>query len=265
MNPLHFKSVLVTIILTLSVLTTQAQTAVDFTANDCAGNSHNLFSELNSGKVIVIAWVMPCDGCTLATQIAYGVVQNYAISNPGQVLMYVVDDYGDGDCFTMNHWVNDNNVPNVTAFCDSTIRMTDYGGVGMPKIIVLGGGYNHGLYFNENNTAAEDSAGIQAAVDSALAGVTAVHNIAVSSPVVSVFPNPATNNVVITLSPSSSQNVLIDVYNELGQKVMLVFSGELSPGEHQIQFSVEGLAQGNYWMRITEGEKSHDERLTITR
>lgn len=259
------KSILLTIALVLSVLTTQAQTAVDFTATDCAGNSHNLFSELNSGKVIVIAWVMPCYGCTTASQIAYGIVQSYATSNPGQVLMYVVDDYGDGDCFTMNHWVNDNNIPNVTPFCDSLIRMTDYGGVGMPKIVVLGGGYSHGLYFNENNTDAEDSLGIQSAVDSALADVTVVRDIANNSSSVSVFPNPATDNAVITLNPAASQHVIIDVYNGLGQKVIPVFNGELSPGEHRIQFSVEGLAAGNYWVRITEGEISHDEKLTITR
>ena len=36
-----------------------SQTATDFTCNDCAGSSHNLFSELDGGKVVVLVWVMP--------------------------------------------------------------------------------------------------------------------------------------------------------------------------------------------------------------
>ena len=39
---------------------TFAQTATDFTANDCAGTSHHLFAELDAGKIIVAAFVMPC-------------------------------------------------------------------------------------------------------------------------------------------------------------------------------------------------------------
>ena len=38
-------------------------TATDFTANDCGGTSHTLFTELNAGNVIVITWVMPCSSC----------------------------------------------------------------------------------------------------------------------------------------------------------------------------------------------------------
>jgi len=44
----------------LFVLTTFSQTiATDFLAEDCDGNMVHLFSELDEGKVVVIAWVMP--------------------------------------------------------------------------------------------------------------------------------------------------------------------------------------------------------------
>ncbi len=33
--------------------------ATDFSVDDCNGNFVNLFSELDEGKVVVIAWVMP--------------------------------------------------------------------------------------------------------------------------------------------------------------------------------------------------------------
>lgn len=52
-----------TILLSLSILfaiaTFSQTTATDFTAEDCDGNVVSLFSELDEGKVVVIAWVMP--------------------------------------------------------------------------------------------------------------------------------------------------------------------------------------------------------------
>lgn len=33
--------------------------ATDFSVDDCSGNFVNLFTELDAGKVVVIAWVMP--------------------------------------------------------------------------------------------------------------------------------------------------------------------------------------------------------------
>ena len=69
-----------------------AQTATDFTTDDCNGVSHNLFDSLDVGNVIVVAWVMPCGGCITYAQYAYNAVQNWAVTHPGQVDFYLVDD-----------------------------------------------------------------------------------------------------------------------------------------------------------------------------
>jgi len=56
------KQILTFTFLILNTFGLIAQTnATDFTANDCDGVSHHLFSELDNGKVVVIAWVMPCN------------------------------------------------------------------------------------------------------------------------------------------------------------------------------------------------------------
>lgn len=259
------KTKLLTLALALGSLTMSAQNAVDFTADDCAGNSHNLFSELNSGKVIVISWVMPCAGCIPASQTAYGVVQSYAVSNPGQVLMYVVDDYGNTACNTLNNWVNTNSMPNVTTFSNAAIDMTAYGGVGMPKIIVIGGGYGHELYFNENNIPADDSVGIANAIDSALVDATGITNPANTSSSISLFPNPSTNASVLTITSAQPSKATVEVYNTLGEKVLSVFDGTLQQGENRLNINTEGLAAGSYFVRISEGEMIREERLTVAK
>ena len=75
--------------------------ATDFTALDCDGVSHHLFSELDSGKVIVIAWVMPCGPCGSIALDAYTASLGYAISNPGRVEFYLVDDFANTDCASL--------------------------------------------------------------------------------------------------------------------------------------------------------------------
>ena len=71
------------ILLILSFLSGGAQNnATDFTALDCDGVSHHLFSELDSGKVIVIAWVMPCGPCGSIALDAYTASLGYANTNP---------------------------------------------------------------------------------------------------------------------------------------------------------------------------------------
>lgn len=259
------KTTILTLATVILAIAMPAQNAADFTANDCAGNNHNLFSELNSGKVIVIAWVMPCAGCLAPSQTAYEIVQSYATSNPGQVLMYVVDDYGNSSCNTINNWVNNNGMPGVTTFSDASITMSAYGGVGMPKIIVVGGGYSHGLYFNANNSAANDSAGIQAAIDSALVDVTTVPQLNDNISTIALSPNPASHQTLIGLTAKQSATVTIDLYNALGEKVECIYTGLLQPGENQFGLSIENLAEGIYWIRITDGEFSSEKMLSVTR
>ena len=79
-------------------------TATDFTTNDCAGVSHTLFSELDAGKIIVAAFVMPCGSCSAPSLAAYNAVQSYAISNPNTVYFYLVDDAANTTCASLTSW-----------------------------------------------------------------------------------------------------------------------------------------------------------------
>jgi hypothetical protein len=246
-------------------LTIGAQTtATNFSCNDCAGNNHDLFAELNAGKVIVISWVMPCSACTPPTQTAFGVVQSYAVSNPGQVLLYIADDYANTTCATLNNWAMGNSLGGATTFSDPAVSMSPYGTPGMPKIIVVGGGYNHTVYFNENNSAANDASAIQAAVDSALADITGMQT---PEGLISVnlFPNPANGSASLTIHATHATGATVKVLNVAGQEVMNAYAGTLAPGANRITFSTEELAEGAYFVQVTDGEKSSVVKMIISR
>ena len=85
------------ILLSLSLLLTSSIAIfgqTDFNATDCAGAPHQLFSELDGGKVIVLVWVMPCSSCIPGAKAAYNASASFASSNPGRVFYYLIDVTG---------------------------------------------------------------------------------------------------------------------------------------------------------------------------
>ena len=105
------KKILSTLSMALMLCSTisNAQTAADFTALDCNGVSHNLYTDLGAGKVIVVTWVMPCGSCIGGAASAYNAVQSFATSNPGKVFNYLVDDAG-SSCSSLASWAMANGI-----------------------------------------------------------------------------------------------------------------------------------------------------------
>lgn len=137
--------------------------AVNFRSIDCDGVEHDLFTELDNNTIVVIAWVMPCSSCITDPLATFNIVNDYGVTHPGRVVFYLVDDYGDDNCANLGGWANFYGLGNATKFSDDTIKMSDYGDVGMPKIIVLGGA-NHQVYFDKHRS----HDGVKDAIDKAL-------------------------------------------------------------------------------------------------
>lgn len=246
----------------LATASVYSQSAVNFTCADCAGNNHDLFTELDAGKVVVISWVMPCGNCIGPTLTASNVVASYAGSNPGQVVLYVVDDYANTNCTATNGWCSSNGISPTATFSNATIDMLDYNTTpGMPKIVVLGGGTSHSIFFNEVNSAAGNANAMQAAIDSALfVGMnetqTAISNTA-------LYPNPTTNESVLTISLNEQSDVQVNIVNELGQNVASVYSGTMQPGENTVRVSVAELTNGFYFIEISTAEETRVLRFEV--
>ena len=102
-----------TMVLSVATVLASAQTATNFNCNDCSNVPHELFAELDAGKVIVL------------------------VANTS--------------CTSLNSWKNSTGLTNAVTFSDAAINMGDYGSAGMPKIVVLGGG-GHTVFYNVNNT-----------------------------------------------------------------------------------------------------------------
>jgi hypothetical protein len=244
---------LITAIMVLALTTFgHAQTAVDFTANDCSGTTYNLFTELNSGKVIVLCWVMPCATCVGPALTTYNVVNSYGLSNPNTVYMYLCDDVGNTACSVLNNWGNNNGIYDVPRFSNSVINMMDYGSTGMPKIVVLGGA-SHTVFYNVNNTV--NSNDLQNAINAALTA-TGINSLSTDLKSLNVYPNPARGNAELKADLTQPGNAFIQLYNLSGKVVQNIFKGELTAGEQRISIDLQGLNAGMYLVKFTLNGKS---------
>ena len=79
---------------------------------------------------------------------------------------------------------------------------------------------------------------------------------------VSIFPNPASNNATVAFNLSSSNEVVIEVINTLGQKV-IVQSLRMNAGENTVKLPVETLTNGLYHVNIKIANEMITEKLNI--
>lgn len=230
-------------------------TAADFTATDCQGNSHNLFSELNSGKVVVIDWVMPCGSCVSPSQAAYDAVLGYASSNPGKVVFYLAGDGSDDDCDLLNTWGDDNGLTNSARFSTLSGSLSYYG-YEMPKIVVLGGGFNHTVYHNSSG----------GAIQTALSQAVAASGIEEGQPFVTgvnLFPNSVKSEAKLNYTLTGNNDVTIEITNIIGQNIKKNYYKNQSPGKHETLLDFESISNGIYFLRLGAGDKKHIVRFTV--
>lgn len=242
-----------------ATLASHAQTATDFTCSDCAGNTHNLFTELDAGHVVVIAWVMPCGACIGPALTTYNVVQSYQTTHPDGVRMYLCDDYANTNCNAINSWKNAQGLTNTTTFSNANISMADYGGPGMPKVVVLGGP-GHTVFYNANNMV--NAAALQNGIDAALAAV-GVEEASMNGPLLQVAPVPADHETKVSFALDRSEPVVLDLYNLAGTEALTIQAGTRSPGTHQLIVPVTQLPAGAYVLRLTVGTERAYQQVVV--
>ncbi len=188
----------------MTVGLTAQTTGLDFTANDCDGMSHTLFADLEAGNAVVIDLVMMgCPSCIPATlAIANDVIPNTA--DPSRVKFYSIGYTNSVTCAQMLSWRSGMGLSH-PVFAGMSAQTTHYGGMGMPTVVVLGGGTAHTVHYNELGHSASDNPDIIAAVNEALASTNSVAEGEYTS--VGVSPNPTSD--VLTISGTTWTNARV--------------------------------------------------------
>ena len=79
------------------------------------------------------------------------------------------------------------------------------------------------------------------------------------------YPNPFNPTTVIRYEIPAETYVLLEVYNMLGQRVVVLVDGQQQAGYYTAQFQAESLPSGLYMYRITAGKYTAVKKLMLVR
>jgi hypothetical protein len=238
-----------------------AQTAVNFTCNDCFGASHDLFTELDAGKVIVLCWVEPCGGCADASLISSTLVESFQDDYPDKVYLYLVDDFANTDCESLISWANIFGIHPTTFFSDASISMFDYGEPGMPKVVVVSD-VNHQVFYNANFTV--EALALEEAINNAIIATTTGYRDMIGDYFsVKIFPNPAKETVTVSLNLKALTTIRAEILDQTGRIVYLNMWNGLSEGPNVIELGIPSIEEGIYFLKLTDGSNTSMAKLVI--
>ncbi len=77
------------------------------------------------------------------------------------------------------------------------------------------------------------------------------------------YPNPFNPTTTIEFSLDRAQEVVLKVWNVLGQTVAILIDGQLGPGRHVVRFEGRGLPTGVYFYRLEAGSFVQTKKLLL--
>lgn len=77
------------------------------------------------------------------------------------------------------------------------------------------------------------------------------------------YPNPFNPSTIIKYSVPERSNVIIQVFNIVGEEIEILVNQEKDSGFYEVQFSGVGLASGIYIYRITAGNFFQSKKMLL--
>ena len=249
------KKLLLAVALITSGFMSSAQTvAQDWSKTDCDGNTWQLFPMLDSGKVVVMEFVMPtsCAGCRNAAGYLEDIWGQFNASNPNKVEMFAIAYNNTYTCTQLANWKTTYNIPMMHPVDQGSQMLSYYGSMGMPTIVIVGGA-GHLVFYEKQGFSASDTTNIKNAIAQALA-TSGIADTEAGS-IFNVFPNPATDMITVELSKGA--NGTINVFNVLGKQVLSVQAGK----EKTKDISLASLTAGIYYVQYSTAKETYTRRI----
>ncbi len=79
------------------------------------------------------------------------------------------------------------------------------------------------------------------------------------------YPNPFNPVTVIRFQIPKDGDVTLEVYDMLGQRVVILANGRMSAGEHEVTWDATGMASGLYLYRLTTSDENLTRRMMLVK
>lgn len=260
------KSILMAIALMFVITISKAQSPIQFTGVDCNGNSVDLFADLDAGKAVILHFYMPsCGSCPPPAQKIQTMAKNINAIHPGKVKGYAFPFQNSTTCTYSAGWVASNNLGTLFQPMDSgAVHVANYGGFGMPTIVLLGGsGANRKVLFSTLSFSTSDTTTMRDKILSLINGTLNTNDLPSTVSLLNLFPNPASDNVSINFELNEASNVLIDVTDITGKKIITLADEPMQIGKVSKQFSIATLPKGLYLVRVNAAGTVAHQKLIV--
>ena len=228
-------------------------TAADFQKNDCAGTSHHLYAELDSGYVVLLDFVMfDCSPCVTATNGLKTIHAQFEASHPGKVRFYSMGFLNYMSCPQMNNWKTEFGYTH-TMFSGESNQVEYYGGMGMPTIIVLGGLNAHKVYYNHQGYSTAENTPIINAINLAISeSATTGTSQGLDNDLFQVFPNPFDDALTINLGQVQATHVVL---SDLSGREILWRAVSPAVGNTTLTFPAGHPEAGLFFISLFDGNR----------
>jgi len=256
------KLILLWITMMLITVVSYAQTtAVNFTLNDCNGNSHSLFPVIDSGNVVVLVYEHQCSSCQVGvTRLTKAINDSFSKATNIRV-MYL--DNGGYSCASVKTWITSHNFIQGPAFTYSNDQTSPYGS-GMPVIVVTGS-KSHKVYIIANSVNIPTVLNLKNAIKSAQSDITTrINTDHIPTGSFYIYPNPVINDKVwIKLNNPGNQPISYEISNSAGQ--IIVPSKRIKASHEQEEIPLSGLENGVYFIYLNTTEGRIVRKLMISK
>jgi hypothetical protein len=239
-------------------------TAMQLSGLDCNGNNHDLFADLNAGKAAILFFYMPnCGSCPPPAQKIQKMANNILANHPNTITAYAMPFENTTTCSGVSSWVSTNNLPLFMPYDSGVTQVANYGGFGMPTVVLLGG-TNHRVMFSTLSFSTSDTTIMRDSILAMLGVTSNVINDAQSELTnFSVYPNPSNTTATISFSLNQNSNVTANLLDVTGKLLTEILNENNAIGTINKTFNTATLPNGIYLIKINANGKLTEQKLNV--
>lgn len=256
------KSILMLTLLLMSNSFVKAQyTALDFQGVDCNNNQVHLFNDLDNGKFVVLYFYMAnCGSCIPKANDIQIMANNINANNPNLVKGYAFPYTNTTTCSYSADWVQYNNLQFYAPMDSGTVHVTNYGGFGMPTVVLLGGDNREVLFVTQDYTSADTTT-----MKNLILGNSSLTNLDKNNFEVKIFPNPASDFVNLTFNSNLEKEINISISTLDGKLIKAFSKEEINLNNNNLKIPLNQIDNGTYLIQLISGDIKTTKILNVKR